>query len=60
MVKNKIKNKTELLRELMRITDVEEQRTTRIFALALAYIVCDICPKDRSTNHVEEASYGRC
>jgi len=56
---DKIKNKTSLLRELMRIAEVAERRNTRIFALALAYIITDICPDNRTTGYVEEKSHGR-
>jgi hypothetical protein len=58
-MKNKLlKNRTELLRELLRIAELDECRNSRIFALALAYIICDICPNDRTTNHIEKRSFG--
>lgn len=43
-----IKNRTELLRELIRISETDEQRNIRIIALSLAYIINDVCPKDRT------------
>lgn len=57
-MKDKIKNRTSLLRELCRIAEVEDRRHVRIFPLALAYIVNDICPPDRTTNHVIKRSHG--
>jgi len=53
-----IKNRTMLLRELVRISETDERRTTRIFALTLAYIIADICPADRSTGYIVKRSHG--
>jgi hypothetical protein len=53
----KIKNVQELKQELLRISQTDENRNTRLFALALTYILSEICPKDRTTNHVIERAW---
>lgn len=46
------RNKAELLNNLRTIARDTKRRETRNFAVALAYIVNDICPEDRTTKHV--------
>lgn len=50
----KIKNVQELKIELLRISKTDESRNTRLFALALAYLLGDLVPDSRSTAHVED------
>ena len=52
MRKDNIKNVQELKQELLRISETDEQRNTRLFALALTYLLSELCPPDRSTKHV--------
>lgn len=54
----KIKNIQELKQELLRISQTDECRNTRIMALALAYILNELCPSNRSTKHVTNRAYG--
>lgn len=52
-----IKNVQELKQELLRIAKTDEERNTRLMALALAYLLSELCPHDRSTQHVTNNSY---
>ena len=52
MKNENIKNVQELKQELLRISETDEERNTRLFALALTYLLSELCPHDRSTKHV--------
>jgi hypothetical protein len=54
----KIKNIQELKIELLRISQTDECRNTRIMALALVYLLSELCPLDRSTEHIVERAWG--
>jgi hypothetical protein len=54
----KIKNIQELKIELLRIAATDECRNTRLFALALTYLLSEICGTDRTTSHVVERAWG--
>jgi len=45
-------NKAELLKALQEIVKREGIHDEKVFALALAYLIGDICPDDRTTKHV--------
>ena len=53
----KIKNVAELKIELLRIAKTDESRNTRLFALALSYLLNDACPTDRTTTHVTNRAW---
>jgi hypothetical protein len=53
----KIKNIQELKQELLRISKCSEERDNRLMALALAYLLSEICPTDRTTNHVVKRAW---
>lgn len=50
----KIKSVQELKIELFRISQTDECRNTRLMALALVYLLSEICGTDRTTEHVVE------
>ena len=52
-----IKNVQGLKQELLRIANCDEQRNVRLFALALAYLLNELCPHDRTTSHVEREAW---
>lgn len=54
-----IRNRNELIQELIRIYETDEVRNTRLFALALAYIIGELCPPDRSTKRVMNRAYSK-
>jgi len=54
----KIKNIQELKQELLRISQTDECRNTRLMALALVYLLSELCPTDRTTGHVTERAWG--
>jgi hypothetical protein len=54
----KIKNIQELKIELLHIAATDECRNTRLFALALTYLLSEICGTDRTTSHVVERAWG--
>jgi len=53
----KIKNIQELKQELLRISQTDECRNTRLMALALTYLLSELCPKDRTTDHVTKRAW---
>jgi len=53
----KIKNVQELKQELLRISQVNECRNTRLMALALVYLLSELCGTDRTTSHVIERAW---
>jgi hypothetical protein len=53
----KIKNVQELKQELLRISQTDECRNTRLMALALVYLLSELCGIDRTTQHVTERAW---
>jgi hypothetical protein len=53
----KIKNVQELKQELLRISQTDECRNTRLMALALTYLLSELCPTDRTTTHVTQRAW---
>jgi hypothetical protein len=53
----KIKNVQELKQELLRISQTDECRNTRLMALALVYLLSEMCPTNRSSKHVIERAW---
>lgn len=56
MEREKIRNVQELKQELLRIAKTDDIQNTRLFALALVYLLSEMCPPDRTTKHVVERS----
>ena len=53
MGKRKIKNTKELMAALKKIhEDKSSLMEHKVFALALAYLIGELCPADRATKHV--------
>jgi hypothetical protein len=53
MTKLRLHNLETLLFELRQIViDSESTKTEKVFALALAYLLRDMCPEDRTSKHV--------
>jgi hypothetical protein len=53
----KIKDIQELKQELLRISQTDEERNTRLMALALTYLLSELCPTDRTTKHVDKRAW---
>ena len=54
----KIQSVRELEQELIRISKTDEVRNTRLFALALATLLNEVVPQDRTIDRVEQRAYG--
>jgi hypothetical protein len=57
MPHEKIKNVQELKQELLRISELDENRNTRLMALALVFLLSELCPTDRTTKHVVKRAW---
>ena len=57
MPHEKIKNVQELKQELLRISETDECRNARLMALALAFLLSELCGTDRTKKHVVERAW---
>ena len=53
-----IRTVRELRQELLRISETDEVRNTRLMALALVVLLSELTPEDRTIEHVKERAYG--
>ena len=55
---DKIKTVRELEQELIGDAETDEVRNIRLFSLALATLLSEICPQDRTMLRVDKNAYG--